>query len=340
MTWQAIGLASAIIGAVVGAGFASGREILQFFVLLGPAGGWGLLASTLGFIILGAMLMDLVRRQKVRDYQSLLFYLCGRRFGGYLDALTGLFLFGGLSVMVAGGGAIFQQEVGLSFDLGLLATAALIAGVLWFGGEGVLWFNVILVPFLIGIGTAISVQAGGRWRQVILPPLNSMLDDQWWLLSAFLYLSYNMIIVMVIVASLGDQVRDRRTAALAWVMGGCGLGFLAVALAAALYRHYPWVIQYDIPMLYIARKAAPVLVGPYLLALWAAMLTTGVANAYGLVKRIGSKTERRTAVLLLVAALPLARLGFSCLIRNLYPLMGILGAVMVMALVERAGHQP
>ncbi len=339
MAWRAVGLGSAIIGAVVGAGFASGREILQFFVLQGPAGGWGLLASTMGFIVLGAMLMEVVRRQGIRDYRRLLFFLCGRRLGRYLDAFTGLFLFGGLTVVLAGGGAIFQQELGLDFDLGLLATASLIGGVLWFGRSGVLKFNAALVPCLALIGTAVSVQSSRPRGQVILPPLPGLVADQRWLLSAFLYVSYNMIIIMVIVASLGEEVRDRRTAMLAGLVGGCGLGFLALAMAAPLYRYFPRVVEYDIPMLYVARQAAPVMVGPYLLALWAAMLTSGVANAYGLARRVGSRAERGTGFLILLAALLPARLGFSCLIATVYPLMGVLGAFMVVALIVKAGRQ-
>lgn len=68
-----------------------------------------------------------------------------------------------------------------------------------------------------------------------------------------------MIIIMVIVASLGEEVRDRRTAILAGLVGGCGLGFLALAMAAPLYRYFPRVVEYDIPMLYVARQAAPVM---------------------------------------------------------------------------------
>ena len=55
---SALRVAGKYIGTVVGACFASGQEVLQFFVCFGNAGIAGLLVVTVLFMVLGFMVME------------------------------------------------------------------------------------------------------------------------------------------------------------------------------------------------------------------------------------------------------------------------------------------
>ncbi|NLY67966.1 MAG: hypothetical protein GX069_10455, partial [Tissierellia bacterium] len=52
-----IKIASVYIGTVIGAGFASGREILEFFGVYGIKGIFGIIVSGLLFSILGSLFL-------------------------------------------------------------------------------------------------------------------------------------------------------------------------------------------------------------------------------------------------------------------------------------------
>ena len=54
LTWK---IAATFIGAVVGAGFASGQELSQFFLGYGPAGRYGVICSGLLFALWGAVVV-------------------------------------------------------------------------------------------------------------------------------------------------------------------------------------------------------------------------------------------------------------------------------------------
>ncbi|MEW6065637.1 MAG: hypothetical protein AB1538_10810, partial [Bacillota bacterium] len=67
-----IRLVATYVGAVIGAGFASGQEILQFFILFGYQGLLGVLVATVLFAYLGAVVLYLSVKLRSGSYQELL----------------------------------------------------------------------------------------------------------------------------------------------------------------------------------------------------------------------------------------------------------------------------
>src|SRR5690554_3151982 len=121
---QVLVTAATYIGTVVGAGFASGQEVLQFFGLLGPMGLPAIALSTLGFWIFGFMIMDLGRKLNADSHLPVLRSIGGRFLSPILDVVMTFFLFGALCAMIAGAGSVFQQE----FDLPWIIGAGFLAG--------------------------------------------------------------------------------------------------------------------------------------------------------------------------------------------------------------------
>jgi len=57
------------LGAVVGAGFVSGQEVVQFFVQYGRLGWWGAIIAALLFALLGGILMQIAHHHNMRLLQ-------------------------------------------------------------------------------------------------------------------------------------------------------------------------------------------------------------------------------------------------------------------------------
>ena len=76
--WQ---VALTYIGAVIGAGFASGQEILQFFAVFGGKGLLGAAVAAGMFALIGGEVLILAQEIKAKSYQTVLDHLCGRRLG-------------------------------------------------------------------------------------------------------------------------------------------------------------------------------------------------------------------------------------------------------------------
>ena len=100
--------AGAVVACLIGAGFASGQEVLQFFTVYGPVR--GLCGAALACALLGgaaaAMLSDAGQGGGFTRW-------CGPRLAGLLGWASPAVLFGVYTVMLAGAGALLQSGFGL-----------------------------------------------------------------------------------------------------------------------------------------------------------------------------------------------------------------------------------
>ena len=99
------------LGAVIGAGFASGQEIMQFFVNYGSCGLTGALTATFLFALMGGLLLHLSHRFQVSNYQDLLAKTVGEKLSPVIDTLLAVFLFLGISTMFSASGEVFYEHL-------------------------------------------------------------------------------------------------------------------------------------------------------------------------------------------------------------------------------------
>ncbi|HEX3031100.1 MAG TPA: hypothetical protein VHS59_02490, partial [Bacillota bacterium] len=190
--WQ---IAATYIGTVVGAGFASGQETLQFFAAYGMGGILGIIVASLGFGILGAYILYLGKKLQTSSYQPLFHYLCGKSLGRVLDVIVTIFLFGAMVVMLAGVGAIFEEHLGIPRLWGVVGTMLLALVTVFYGLKGVMAANTVLIPIMILLTVGISLYSL-NYHGVTLRDIQAgsprVAAAPHWLLSAFLYISYNL----------------------------------------------------------------------------------------------------------------------------------------------------
>jgi len=328
-------IGSAYMGAVVGAGFCTGQEIIQFFLMFGPEGLWGIILSAFLFSIFGAAVIYLAGCIGVRSYGEFTAALLGQKAGLIIDILITLFLTAGLCIMLTGSGALFAEHLGIEKNIGYFITAFLTAAAVLRGGEGVLRINSFLIPimfFIILTASAASIAVGDHGILESAGPKRAgdfmFIKD--WVASSFLYVSYNMIIAAVILSSL--ELKNTREDALGGIIGGIGLGILAFAVGAAVLKNWGLVFHYEIPMLCLAEKISPLFKYFLALALWISMYTTAVANSFGLIKRIeslsfikGAEKGKVLGIAVIILTYPFSKIGFARLIGGIYPLFGWAG---------------
>lgn len=331
-----IQLVATYIGAIIGAGFASGQEILQFFVLFGYQGLMGVLLSTILFAYLGGMVMYLSVRLRSGSYQELLNYLLGPWASKFMDLLSLFMLVGGLGVMLSGSGAIMREYMGLPEWLGISLGVGVVIYVILHGLNGLLTINVILVPLkLVGIcliaGLAMFHQ--GLPQEITFPNEGGIGGH--WVWSSFLYVSFNMIVPLAVLSSMGRTI-TARTGIYAGVLGGIGLGLAVLLVTLAGLAFYPNVANYEVPMLYMASCVSTILRPVFAVLIWLAILTTAIANAHGFASRLapeGGKRYKFFGIGACLVVLPITYFDFSLLVRILYPLFGYVGLVLLAALL-------
>ncbi|MEW6725110.1 MAG: hypothetical protein AB1331_09455 [Bacillota bacterium] len=337
--WQ---IAATYIGTIVGAGFASGQEVLQFFAYFGLWGYVALALTTVLFICFGLIILQLGRNLRATSHLPVIRYAGGRWLGTAVDAVITFFLFGALTAMVAGAGAAFAEQFRLPALAGntLMVVATLLTVLL--GLSGVIEAISLVVPALLGAVFAVAILSlihGPITVTPIAAPGAIQTAVPSWPLSAVTYASYNLVIAVAVLAPLGRVAASER--ALRWgaVLGGLGLGLGTLAILLVVNKNLPQAAGYQIPMVYIAGQFAYWIQIGYSLVLLAEIYTTAVGNLYGFVARLTDPEGPRFKLLTIGAATSAfvaAQLGFTTLVRVVYPAVGYAGFLLLGALLFRA----
>lgn len=326
------------LGAVIGAGFASGQEIVQFFVTYGSGGAKGVVLAAGLFSLLGGLLLYSAHDRKASNYQDMLKYLLGNRLGNVVDLLLAFFLFLGISTMLSASGAVFYEHLYLSKNLGILLAYIMIVILLAAGKNGLIFSYNILVPVKIILLLIISGFAVFYSNEIRPDGCTLALHaDYAWVFSSILYVAYNFALAMVVLTEY-QSVTNRRNGVAGAAWGGMLLGILVIINYFALRKFLPDVMYYQVPMLYVAGKVSLTAKHLYTMVLWLGIITTAMANAYGFTQRFARFTGLSYKLCLLLSitlALPLSLQSFSSLVARIYPVFGMLGVIIMAALLYK-----
>lgn len=329
-------IASIYIGAVVGAGFASGQEIWYFFARFQQGGSWGLLCSALIFAVLGAKAMEWGRRIGAQSYRDLFQSVVGEGYGFIADLMLTVFLFLLSGIMLAGAGAI-TSAVGWGGWPGVAGALLLTVLVLLRPLKGLKSVNSVVVPFLCLTGFLLNL--GGPGTTALLAPGGT--GPGHWLVAALQYSAYNLFLALPVLVNLYRLEPDPVILRWGGLVGGGALGILAFFFYNML-KNYDFS-GIDLPVLFLTRNWRWGWPYFYSLVLWGELFTSLVANVYGLLSRFRLEKTRfygGKLFSLMVLAAFVSRFGFARLIKKVYPLYGYLAFTLLIPLMVRPLPDP
>ena len=333
-TWA---IATAYVGTVVGAGFASGQETLQFFTAYGRAGLLGLALALLLFAGFGMRVLLLGRALGAVSHRPLIRWAVGPRLSPLVDGLLVFFLLGTAATMVSGASAAMLEQYGWARIWGAVLMSGASTATVLLGLRGVVNALAFFAPLLIAsvlaiagysLATGPGIAGAMAWRGA--PELAAA--GPWWV-GAVLYVAYNLVLSIPILAPLGAAARDRDSAIGGGLLGGALLGLGAGAIHLTVASFMPGAGALDIPMLYAARSLPAWIPLVYSVLLLGEVYTTAVAMLFGFAARVAETGGRRYHAAVLgggAAALVGGLFPFAQVIGTLYPVMGILGIVLLL----------
>lgn len=326
------------IGSIIGAGFASGQEIMQFFIVFGDKALYGIILSTILFAYLGSATLYLSSLFRTTSYKKLFANILSARLGKLMDIISMIMLFLGLGIMFSGSGAVFSEHMGLPSFLGVALTAGITCAVICGGLQRVLLANAYLVPVKVFLIIIVCIWILGGTQHVSGNVLEYKQQSQVagnWAWAAVLYVSYNMIVSVAVLASLGSTV-SRGQGLAGGITGGVCLGLVAGIITAAGLQCLPSIADYQVPLLYMAERIGFIWKKLLTCLIWLAILTTAIANAHGFSSRLApshTKKYKVTGVAVTFCTVPMAGIDFTQLVKTVYPLFGYAGLVLVVALI-------
>ncbi|WP_027964570.1 YkvI family membrane protein [Halalkalibacillus halophilus] len=318
-----------IIATMVGAGYASGRELWEFF---GFESQLAILLFAILFTISCFVILKLSYEMQSNNYIPVLYKLIGKRAGRLYDYFIFLYLFTTLFVMISGSGATFKM-----FHLPFIAGVALMIAGLYFvmnyGINGILGVNKYALPFLIGM--LLVVLGYFVYVQQIMPFGQVMQQKNW--SAAIPFTSLNVLPLVAVLGAIGNQIKSDKEIWVASITSGITLGGISFLYNESLVHVAEQLYFYDIPLFAILHGFPMIVFVVMVILLLFAIYTTAITCLFGLMSRLDQWWKwdnRMLGGLIIVLAVPFAFLGFAELISFLYPLFGVINLyVLLMILI-------
>lgn len=332
---QTLQVAFTYMGTVVGAGFATGQEILQFFTRFGHMASLTIVLTTIFICWLGTRIMLISNDIKAASYEDLNRYLFGDRTGRWISLLSMLNLFSVSAVMLAGAGSVFHEQFGIPYNIGLAITMAAAFILLLRGISSILAVNFLVVPIMLFYTVIVIIitaqqPMSGNW--LTLTSLESPIKM---ICYAFLYIAGNLALAQAVLVPVGSSISDRSVLYWGGIIGGFGIGFMLLAGHFALSAHMPGIMQYEIPMGYTVSVLGSTIQTLVIFIIFAEIFTTLLSDVYGLTLQIRQHTGWRQPTLIiviLIASFGISQIGFSKLLSILYPLFGLISLLWLSAI--------
>jgi len=316
---------------VIGGGYATGRELAEFFLSRGPWGGvYAILFATLLFSIFCSLTFVLARRFATYDYRSFFKRLLGPAWPLFeLSYLLFVVLI--LAVYGAAAGAIGQAVFGAPVWAGTVALGAGIAGVVAFGNKAVERLFRDVSYYLYAIYALFIILALWKFGERVPGGFAAHPQTSSWALSGLNYFGYNIIGAVVILPVLRHLTSDR-DAVVAGVISGPLTMVPALLFFIPMVAFYPDVQSATLPSDYLLQRIGiPAFHLLFQAMIFSALLESGTSSVHAINERInyawrarnGQPLSHRTrltiALVLLVGCMFLAsRFGLVALIANGY----------------------
>jgi uncharacterized membrane protein YkvI len=326
------------IGTVVGAGFATGQEILQFFTMYGRMATLTIIISSILFIWLGSKIMIISHDIQAHSYEDMNIHLFGPLMGRWVSLLMLILLLAITTVMLAGAGSVFSEHFHIPYQVGLLITMLLAYSVIIRGMNGIKFVNSLVVPIML-IFTIIvfklAIQSPSGYNFLKLSS-----DYPIWRiwLSPFMYTAFNLAISQAVLVPLGATSPNIRTIRLGGIIGGAGITIMLWIGHIALSAHMPGIAQFEIPMGHIITPLGPFVYLMFIFIIYAEIFTTLIADLYGLSLQLERRTSIHPQIIvitLLLICYSVSQIGFRTLLSTLYPIMGLISLAWLVVIMKK-----
>ena len=331
-----------IIGALIGAGFASGQEIYVFFYAYGMKGIIGIIISStlIGYIIYKTF--KIIQKNDISTYREFLEIIIGRdkkNLISILNIIINTFLLVTFFIMISGFGAYFEQQLGINSLIGSAILAILCYIIFMTSTKGVVKVSTIIVPFLIFFIIYIGIEILGvidisKIQQYTINNNNSLM----FILKSILYSSYNSILLIPVLITLKDYLKNSIINKYASILITVIVATLSMILFLILSKIDVNIEKLEMPAVYLVSKLSNILATIYGFIILSSTFTTSISVGNSFIQNICEKKKsyQHIALIMCITSVFISKIGFSNLVQILYPFFGYLGIIQIVKIVSRS----
>lgn len=343
---QIYSIAGAYIAFLIGSGFATGQEIMQYFAAYGYLGLISAVIVFLLFMYTGVSFITTGYVHKFTNGNDIFLHYCGRSVGNVYGYFSVVFAYMSFFVMIAGAGATLNQQFGLHVSFGCIAMAVLSIVTVIFGLDNIV--NIIskigpviaTMAILLGLTAIFQNLEGLKNASYIIPKLNIMSASNNWVFSALLYVGFNILLLSVFLSSIGARTKSIKIASKGAIFGAAGYSLAIVVICLGLIANIEKTANSQIPSLMLASGINSSVALIFSLSVFTEIFTTAVPLLWIVSSRVADESTLRfkiaTVILAILGAVIGLKVPFNRLVNIIYVINGYAGIIFLFFMIKKS----
>lgn len=326
-------IAFVYIASILGAGFATGREMLTFFSKYGDVSIFSFTLSCILLSFFAICILKKVANTNAHTYTQFLQEIYGVTLGKLIQVFNIFFLFILFSAMIAGAENILNDCLYVDKNMCSLIFCTILYFSLIFGNSTIVKLNTILCPIILIGGIYIGVYINFFQSVDVFYIFNEGIKP---FISSTIYATYNTITTIAILFTLKDEIKNKYIALGSGIIGGILIFLIGVFMLVAINTNIDILSDEALPILRLISDTAYIKI-IYMGVLMIAIYTTAIGNGFALidnfVHNFNSIFLKRVFIFfVVVGGYLLSKIGFSSIVDNIYPIFGYLGFFQVLVI--------
>ena len=324
---------------MIGGGYATGREIVEYGAKYGALGWLSGLGTFLGFAVIAALTYELIRLTKAYDFKTFM-----KTIGGPLwivfDIVYLLFMVVIIAVMASATGNIVEQTLGLNYWVGVVAITVVVAILNFYGSRLIERFETLGTVALYAGYIIFSVLVIGTFGKNISTVfanhdtsfIGGSVSAGKALWSGVLYCAYNLVVMPATFFTIERQTR-RVESVVSGIIGGvlATIPWFLTYFAVMCFYPNPDVLGASVPWLAMMQgTAGPVVIAIFGIVMGWTLIETSTGIIHAALERVNNglkeahkppmtgKQRVILTIIVLVGSMVLSKVGIIDLIATVY----------------------
>ena len=316
-----------LIAALIGAGFASGQEILCFFVRYGKSGFYGIALSSFIFALVIFLIAQLCIKRQISSYTEFLNITASQTFSSVIRFVSGFFSVAVFSAMLASSDNMGVMLFGVPKGAFSLIIAVICMFIFTKKSETVLSANGV-IGVIITLGIISCTLYILRYRE-----FHVFSDSVKSIASSYIYSGYNLVSLIPVIVLSANGLKRKSDAAAVSIISGVTMFIMMILMFAAIAVYRGKINLGEIPMLTLAMRQSTGFSFVYAVLLTAAVVTTLLASGEAFIESFSLRGKSARICLFIVFSYALSSFGLSELVNYGYRFSGVVSAIIITYLV-------
>ena len=340
---RVITYAGAFIAFLIGSGFATGQEVMQYFSAYGWMGIAGILVVFILFLYVGWDFVVTGYEHKFYNSGDIYRFLCGKWIGGFFDYFSILFIYMSFIVMIGGTGATVEQQYGISPWVGAIGMGIIVATTVIFGLDrivevlGKIGPAIVILTVTLGILAIMKNPSGLATVDSVIPNLQLKTASSNWFLASLSYVGFCMLWLAGFMSLMGATSKNLKEVTSGAMLGAFGFSLALAIIALGFMANIEFVAGSMVPTLKMANSIHPAFATIFSIIVLAGIYTTAVPLLWQASARFtdgkSMKFKVLTLVLMAIGVFVGLKVPFDDLVNVIYVINGYVGFILLLFMV-------